>query len=81
MGDLDKLIVALGFKKLPKVQEITQFGHTDSGVGGGQQFFQYLVLVGSPGPTPESCGSEKRRSFLGDGYSSLGQSTKRYKLD
>jgi len=28
MGDLDKLIVAKGFKKLPKVQ-IAQFGHTD----------------------------------------------------
>ena len=28
MGDLDKLIVAKGFKKLPKVQKIAQSGHT-----------------------------------------------------
>ena len=27
--DLDKLIVAKGFKKLPKVQEIVQSGHTE----------------------------------------------------
>ena len=30
MGDLDKLIVAKGFKKLPKVQLIAQSGHTAS---------------------------------------------------
>ena len=29
MGDLDKLIVAKGFEKLPKVQNIAQSGHTD----------------------------------------------------
>ena len=29
MGHLDKLIVAKGFKKLPKVQKIAQFGHTE----------------------------------------------------
>ena len=28
LGDLDKLIVAKGFKKLPKVQKITRSGHT-----------------------------------------------------
>ena len=28
VGDLGKLIVAKGFKKLPKVQQITQSGHT-----------------------------------------------------
>ena len=28
VGDLDKLIVAKGFKKLPKVQLIAQSGHT-----------------------------------------------------
>ena len=27
-GDLDKLIVAKGFKKLPKVQKIARSGHT-----------------------------------------------------
>ena len=27
MGDLDKLIVAKGFQKLPKVQKIAQSGH------------------------------------------------------
>ena len=31
MGDLDKWIVAKGFKKLPKVQKIAQFGHTELG--------------------------------------------------
>ena len=30
MGDLGKLIVAKGFKKLPKVQKFAQSGHTDS---------------------------------------------------
>ena len=29
MGDLGQLIVAEGFKKLPKVQKIGQYGHTD----------------------------------------------------
>ena len=28
LGDLGKLIVAKGFKKLPKVQKITRSGHT-----------------------------------------------------
>ena len=28
VGDMGKLIVAKGFKKLPKVQQITQYGHT-----------------------------------------------------
>ena len=30
VGDLDKLIVAKGFKKLPKVQKIPKSGHTDN---------------------------------------------------
>jgi len=30
LGDLGKLIVAKGFKKLPKVQNIAQSGHTDA---------------------------------------------------
>ena len=30
MGDLDKLLVAKGFKKLSKVQKIDQSGHTAS---------------------------------------------------
>ena len=29
VGDLGKLIVVEGFKKLPKVQKIAQSGHTD----------------------------------------------------
>ena len=29
MGDLGKIIVAAGFEKLPKVQQIAQSGHTD----------------------------------------------------
>ena len=29
VGDLGKIIVAKGFKRLPKVQKIAQFGHTD----------------------------------------------------
>ena len=29
LGDFGKLIVANGFKKLPKVQQIARFGHTD----------------------------------------------------
>ena len=33
-GDLGKLIVANGFKKLPKVQQTARSGHTDGGPGG-----------------------------------------------
>ena len=33
MGYLGKLIVAKGFRKWPKVQKITQSGHTDCFVG------------------------------------------------
>ena len=29
LGDLGKLIVAKGFKKLPEVQKIARSGHTD----------------------------------------------------
>ena len=31
VGDLGKLIVAKGFKKLPKVQKIANSGHTANG--------------------------------------------------
>ena len=31
VGDLGKIIVARGFKKLPKVQKIAQSGHTERG--------------------------------------------------
>ena len=31
VGDLGKLIVATGFENLPKVQKITQSGHTELG--------------------------------------------------
>ena len=34
LRDLGKLIVAKGFKKLPKVQKIAQSGHTDCGLVG-----------------------------------------------
>ena len=30
MEDLGKLIVAIGFKKLPKVPKVAQSGHTDA---------------------------------------------------
>ena len=30
LGDLGKLIIAKGFKKLPKVQKIAKSGHTAS---------------------------------------------------
>ena len=30
VGDLGKLVVAKGFKKLPKVQKIANYGHTAS---------------------------------------------------
>ena len=33
VGDLDKLIVARGFKKLPKVQKIANSGHTAPDIG------------------------------------------------
>ena len=33
VGDLGKLIVAKGFKRLPKVQNIAQSGHTVANLG------------------------------------------------
>ena len=44
--DWDKLIVAKGFKRLPKVQNIAQSGHTDSKSQSltGNKFFN-LVLA------------------------------------
>ena len=41
LGDLGKLIVAKGFKKLPKVQKITRSGHTASH-GWGIEYSQLL---------------------------------------
>ena len=38
-GDWGKLIVAKGFKKLPKVQNIAQSGHTDRALS-----LQFLLL-------------------------------------
>ena len=32
VGDLGKIIVAKGFKKLPKVQKIPQSGHTECNI-------------------------------------------------
>ena len=48
VGDLGKLIVAKGFKKLPKVQKIAQSGHTGAGhrgVGCCQQLDIFLYLL------------------------------------
>ena len=42
MGDLGKLIVAKGFKKLPKVQKIAQSGHTEASL----QFNWFLHSTG-----------------------------------
>ena len=39
LGDLGKLIVAKGFKKLPKVQKIARSGHTDSDYGRSLRLF------------------------------------------
>ena len=39
LGDLGKLIVAKGFKNLPKVQKIARSGHTE----GEQQKWQILA--------------------------------------
>ena len=44
MGDLGKLIVAKGFKKLPKVQKIARSGHT---AGMGPYFKQFNQLFHS----------------------------------
>ena len=33
LGDLGKLIVAKGFKKLPKIQKIARSGHTEPRAG------------------------------------------------
>ena len=47
VGDLDKLIVAKGFKKLPKVQKIARSGHT----GPNQDFqwnFAFFIKLNAP---------------------------------
>ena len=38
LGDLGKLIVAKGFKKLPKLQEIAKSGHTDCNITTSQVY-------------------------------------------
>ena len=43
VGDLGKLIVAKGFKKLPKVQKIAQSGHNDKD-GQFDSIFTHLLL-------------------------------------
>ena len=43
-GDLGKLIVAKGFKKLPKVQKIARSGHTGSNSIGRKILHEYLTL-------------------------------------
>ena len=44
VGDLGKLIVAEGFKILPKVQWIAQSGHTDSEPNWKENWFFILPL-------------------------------------
>ena len=43
--DLDKWIVAKGFKKLPKVQSIAQSGHTDCVHKFEQEIFLSIIVV------------------------------------
>ena len=45
LGDLGKLIVAKGFKNLPKVQKIARSGHTDSNTGYWADNFSHLFVV------------------------------------
>ena len=48
VGDLCKLIVAKGFKKLPKVQKIAQSGHSECNphFSNNQfQFSQFLIQI------------------------------------
>ena len=43
MGDSDNLIVAKGFKKLPKVQQIAQSGHTGANAVTGLKDLERLL--------------------------------------
>ena len=47
MRDLGKLIVAKGFKKMPKMQKIAQSGHTDHITPGaaGMSPFDSIILA------------------------------------
>ena len=45
VGDLGKIIVAKGFKKLPKVQSIAQSGHTDCVHKFEQEIFLSIIVV------------------------------------
>ena len=47
MRDLGKLIVAKGFKKLPKVQKIAQSGHTDEEHTSQKVRFHWKLIPGS----------------------------------
>ena len=42
VGDLGKIIVAKGFKKLPKVQKFARSGHTD-----GYTILKFVYDIGS----------------------------------
>ena len=57
MRDLGKLIVAKGFKQLPQVQLIAQFGHTDPDKLELEGVFRYIrsvLKLNSTPPTNES---------------------------
>ena len=45
MGDLDKTIVAKGFKKLPKVQQIAQSGHTARNKNVTRSLWKFLTII------------------------------------
>ena len=58
MGDLGKLIVAKGFKKLPKVQKIAQSGHTVPipHISCSNPTYQLFYVEVRYGPEDQSCG-------------------------
>ena len=63
--DLSKLIVAKGFKKLPKVQKIAKSGHTDL----GWCRLKHCLVIDTSCCRPECC-------WLGLGYMSIGDPNK-----
>ena len=74
MGDLDKLVVAKGFKNLPKVQYIAQSGHTGHNSKKRDTFTNYFSRLGKVGPTQNRTQDFIKKKF------SLSKATTRVKI-
>ena len=69
VGDLEKLIVAKGFKKLPKVQQIAQSAHTDHSLVKQKQKKCYTQKIAKR--EKSASGKSKAQIISGQSYKQL----------